>query len=121
MRNSDFYFKSGITWNRVGSGKKFAAREALEGFVFDDVSPSGFLYDKMYYSILGYMNSKVFQEYLQIFCTALKTEIGHIQKVLYLMSKHELTNKVVKNSVDLLKTDWDSYETSWDFKKHPLV
>lgn len=124
LRNSDFYFKRGITWNRVGSGKKFAARQALSGFVFDDVSPSGFVYDNPKYNyLLGYMNSIVFNDYLQLFCTALKTEIGHIQKVPFIYSEkgNGLISTIVENCILLCRENWDSFETSWDFKKHPLV
>ena len=28
---------------------------------------------------------------------------------------------LVKQNIQLSKTDWDSFETSWDFKKHPLI
>lgn len=30
-------------------------------------------------------------------------------------------NKKVLENVTLSKKDWDSYETSWDFKRSPLV
>lgn len=89
LRNSTFYFKKGITWNRVGSGTKFAARLALKGFVFDDVSPSGFTNEDSLYDVLAYMNSIVFNSYLRLFCTALKTEIGHIQKVPFINTTND--------------------------------
>ena len=30
-------------------------------------------------------------------------------------------SEVVDDNIDLAKNDWDAFETSWDFKKHPLV
>lgn len=122
LRNSDFYFKKGITWNRVGSGMKFAARIAENGFVFDDVSPSGFTKEKDYLYILGFMNTNVFNEYLKLFCTSFKTEIGHIQKVPFIWSDlNENINVLVKNNITMARYDWNSFETSWDFQCHPLI
>jgi len=122
LRNSEFYFKKGITWNRIGSGIKFAARIAGVGFVFDDVSPSGFSDENSCNYILGYMNSKVFNEYLRLYCTALKVEIRHISKVPFVgfIKESDVCN-ITTNSTKIAKSDCDSFETSWDFKKHPLI
>ena len=123
FRNVEFYFKRGITWNRIGSGYHFAARIALSGFVFDDVSPSGFLDENRIYYTLGLMNSPVFKEYLSMFSTNVKTEIGHIQRVPYVESDRLdcAINQDVKQSITYSTKDWDSFETSWDFKKHPMI
>lgn len=124
FRNENYYFKYGITWNRIGSGYNFASRKALAGFAFDDISPSGFSYkDKCYYYILGYMNTKVFNSYLKLFCTKMKTEIGHIQNVPFVENYEykSVIDKLVKENIALSKADWDSFETSWDFEGHPLV
>lgn len=123
LRNSNFYFKRGITWNRVGSGVKFAARIALEGFVFDDVSPTGFSKEENISYILGYMNSKVFDRYIRLFSTGFKVEIGHIKKMPFIDNK-DIKNKVsklVEECIDISKLNWNSFEFSWDFKRHPLI
>ena len=121
FRNSDFYFRKGITWNRVGSGIKFAARIAKSGFVFDDVSPSGFCNEDEYLSILGYMNSIVFNTYLRLFSNGLKVEIGQISNVPYKSISNDKIDFKSKQCIELEKKDWDSFEISWDFKKHPLI
>lgn len=108
----------------MGSGYNFAARVADAGFVFDDVSPSGFVYDKnLYLYILGLMNAKVFKEYLSIFGKNMKTEIGHVQTVPYIAPPKmgEEIDDYVKKNVVYSREDWDSFETSWDFKKHPMI
>src|SRR5699024_3696994 len=67
LRNESYYFKCGINWNRVGSSVNFAARVSLAGFVFDDVSPSGFLKDEKYFDYcLGFFNTNVFNYLLNI-------------------------------------------------------
>ena len=121
LRNSSFYFKKGITWNRVGSGVKFAARMASQGFIFDDVSPSGFCNENDYFDILGYMNSKVFNEYLRLFSNGFKVEIGHISSIPYKGVRLNIVHTLSENCVSMEKNDWDAFEISWDFKKHPLV
>ena len=123
FRNSDFYFREGITWNRVGSGIKFAARKACTGFVFDDVSPSGFCSAQKYYYLLAFLNTVVFNDYLRLFCTALKVEVGQIGKVPYKYDslQDDVGKPISEENVALSKKDWDSFETSWDFKKHPLI
>ena len=120
LRNNEFYFKNGITWNRVGSGVNFAARIACSGFVFDDVSPSGFSKDNLFY-FLAYMNSRVFNDYLRLFSTGFKTEIGHIQKIPFVKLLREDVSILSKKCVEISKNNWDSFEASWDFKKHPLI
>ena len=32
-----------------------------------------------------------------------------------------IVNEIVKENIELSKSDWDSFETSQDFKNHPLV
>ena len=96
--DNEFYFKKGITWNRVGSGVNFAARIACSGFVFDDVSPSGFSKDNLFY-FLAYMNSRVFNDYLRLFSTGFKTEIGHIQKIPYFKISREDVSVLSKKCI----------------------
>lgn len=122
LRNADYYFQKGITWNRVGSGIKFAARLACSGFVFDDVSPSGFTADDDHLmKVLGYMNSVVFNDYLRMFSNGLKVEIGQIAKIPYKETSPQRVVQLVNENVQMSKMDWDSFEESWDFEKHPLI
>ncbi|NLN42348.1 MAG: BREX-1 system adenine-specific DNA-methyltransferase PglX, partial [Clostridiales bacterium] len=125
LRNSQYYFKKGINWNRVGSSVKFAARVSLSGFVFDDVSPTGFPKKDEYYEYcLGFLNSKVFNSLLNIINTGIKTEIGHISRIPIFIPKFTTMSTIKKLSnecIKMTKTDWDSFETSWDFKNHPLL
>ena len=121
LRNKDYYFKKGINWNRVGSSVNFAARISLNGFIFDDVSPSCFIEDKVLYNlILAYMNTKVFNNILNIINTGFKTEIGHLGKVPMIDINNEDTKnkicKIVNENIQLSKLDWDKSEISWDYK-----
>lgn len=37
------------------------------------------------------------------------------------ISKNEITDAIVRDCIDLAKYDWDSFEVSWDFERHPLI
>ena len=69
------------------------------------------------------MNTVVFNDYLRLFCTALKVEVGQIGKVPYKYDslQDDVVKPISEENVALSKKDWDSFETSWDFKKHPLI
>ena len=125
FRNEQFYFKEGVTWNRVGSGNNFGARKTIQGFAFDDVSPCGFTKTEETVSTsLAYLNSKVFASYLRLFSNGFKVEIGQIQSCPFLKIDDGNKSRIdafAKKCIDEEKQDWDSFETSWDFKKHPLI
>ena len=100
---------------------KFSARIVNKGHVFDDVSPLGEIIENKKLYALAYMNSVVFNDYLRMFCTALKVEIGHIGNVPFIYQQNfEIENKATKN-IEISKKSWDTNETSWDFEKSPLI
>ena len=120
FRNESSYFKGGITWNRVSNLNPFIARSAAKHFAFDDVSPTGISEDNLY--TLGFFNSKVFNTYLSLYTGGFKVEIGQIGNVPIVKSKQtDIVDMLVKNCIDFSHCDWDAFETSWDFKKHPLL
>ena len=53
----------------------------------------------------------------------MKTETGNVQKTPFAVSlkENEQVTHIADDSIQLSRKDWDSYETSWDFKRHPLV
>ena len=121
LRNSFSYFKKGITWNRVGSGMKFSARIALPGFVFDDVSPLGEISDDKSLYTLAFMNTVVFNDYLRMFCTALKVEIGYIGNVPFIYKKCDNIDYLSQSNIELAMNNWNENEVSYEFKKNPLI
>ena len=74
------------------------------------------------YSI-GFLNSVLADYYLKIIAPGLSTVSGDIEKLPYIKSieKNNNVNDLVSDCVALSRTDWDSFETSWDFTRHPLV
>ena len=121
VKNTSAYFHAGITWSDVATGK-FSARWVNDGYIFADAGPMLFVQVDPYVK-MGYMNTPVFQMFCDLICQGLHYSTGQIPQIPYLQNiedKNFITASVDEN-IQLSKEDWDSFETSWDFKKHPLL
>ena len=76
----------------------------------------------MYY-ILALLNSKVTGAFINYVSPTLNYEVGHIKTIPVVINNemHETVNALVTTNITLSRQDWDSFETSWDFKEHPLI
>ena len=119
LRNKDRYFEEGITWSTVTSGNS-SFRYFSFGFLFDNGGSCLFASKHLRY-IQGLLNSCVSQELLSIQPT-LNNQPGTIGSIPLILSDEEnRVEEIVRENTRLSQQDWDSYETSWDFKRHPLV
>lgn len=123
IRNPQFYFNEGITWSSLSSGN-LSMRYSPKGFIFESKGSVCFLKDKgnLYY-ILGLVNSKVVDELLLVLSPTLDYHEGPISRipVVYEQERKKKIDTLVECCVKECENDWDSFETSWDFKRHPLV
>ena len=122
-QNTKYYFKPGLTWNKISSSK-FAVKYKESGFIFDDTSRSLFVNDnnqRLY--ILGFMCSKVAFDYMMVFNPSMSFTNNDIQRLPIINGSDQKENviQIVTNNLNISKHDWDSFETSWDFTVHPLV
>ena len=71
----------------------------------------------------GFVNSIIAKNILAAISPTLNYEAGHIASLPVIREKERFEEviSIVQNNIDLGKQDWDSFETSWDFKKHPLI
>ena len=67
------------------------------------------------------MNSIVVQEILNVIAPTIDCKPGNIANVPIALDHKDTVFQQTMQNVQLSKADWDSYETSWDFKKNPLV
>lgn len=122
-QNLQYYFRQSITWTALTSGL-FNARYSPDGFMFDAKGSSFFTYQTTkYYAMIAYFNSKVANYVLGVIAPTLDYNAGVVAKLPY-MDDAESNETIVEYAVAAIadaKKDWDSYETSWDFKKHPLI
>lgn len=121
VKNTTSYFHAGITWSDVATGK-FSARWVDDGYIFADAGPMLFVPTEPYVK-LGYMNTPVFQMFCNLICQGLHYSTGQIPQIPYKKEviKSDRVIEKVEENIDLSREDWNSFETSWDFKRHPLV
>lgn len=115
-QNREFYFKGGLTWSDVCTGM-FSMRKMPKGFVFDSCAPSMFGDDELY--ILALYNSKVAQKYLDFLAPTIHYTCGSVLKMPY--AKSNVSHEIIEECINYSQSDWNSFETSWDYKKHPLT
>lgn len=122
LPSRELYFHSGITWSKIAS-LHCSFRYDNEGFVFSSVGLKGFPNSSNKYYALGFLNSILVEFYLKIISPGLSTVSGDIEKLPIIESKADkhFIDTIVEENISISKNDWDSYETSWDFKKSPLV
>ena len=122
--NKDFYFKPSVTWSRTSSGT-IACRMKPYGFVFDTEGASIVCDEPTGMMLQGVINSSCFLEYMKLLAPTLHFGLSDVSKVPVPIIEDGEIQKAVMNLVRKLrfdsKTDYDSFETSWDFKRHPLL
>lgn len=118
---NEYKFKPSITWSLVTSALP-SFRTKINS-LFDIIGPSLFLDEDLSYQILGFLNSIVAINMITIMNPTLGLQGGNIKNLPVkkeMLNKYEISN-FVKRNIEFSNKDWDSFETSWDFKHHPLV
>lgn len=120
--NGDLGFKKAITWTTISSGN-FACRFSGDGFIYDTAGPFFHVTDdRKLYMLLAFLDSKVANFYLKIMNPTINFPPGYIQAIPFSKEcQTEQIENLSKSCTDMSKNEWDAFETSWDFKKHPLV
>ena len=116
-----YYFKRCITWPQITSAPHF--RSIGDGFIFNAAGPSMFVPDELYFYLLGLLNTPVVRELTSVLNPTVNLCVTDMLNIPLLISKPDLPyiETLVKSCCDDAKADWDSFETSWDFVRHPLV
>ena len=120
-QNIQFFFSKGLTWNDVSTAK-FCCRYVDGSCAFDASGPTLFMYDQsnLFY-FLGLLNSSMVQEFMNLICQGLHYSTGHVPQIPVCIADVEKVADIARENVDICKEDWDNYETSIDFRRHPLV
>jgi len=119
-RNTDYYFRPGITWTKISSSS-FAARLREIGFIFDDTGRAAFpLSMEDNYPLLALLNSSLAAKFLACLNPSMSftsSDVGAIP----LPDLDAIADKLSYLPVDIARRDWDSFETSWDFSSFPWI
>lgn len=119
--NGGFAFRKGVTWSALSSSN-ISVRYADSGFLFDSKGAKGFAAseDELYYA-MALINSKAGLNYLSFISPTIDFKVGDIIQIPLIRERIEDIIERSKRCVQISKIDWDSFETSWDFQRHPLL
>lgn len=119
-QNTDDYFKELITWSAITSGKP--SMRYINHCIYGGGGTAYVPFGNLQYT-LALFNSKLAVMYLDVISPTLNYEAGHIMSIpfKYDDSKETEISSRAQNAINIEKDDWDSYETSWDFKRNPLI
>lgn len=114
-------FQELVTWSRISSGDP-AFRYKSKGFLSDMAGFSIFAETNTLKELVAFCNSCVAKYYLTFLAPTLNFMIGPVTAMPMVDSdNNETTIELTDECISCSKTDWDAYETSWDFKRNPLV
>ena len=124
IRNESYYFLESISWNDITSGL-VSFRFKPTGQIFNDAGPSIFASKTLLKYLLAFGNCKVMQEICLFIAPTIHYTVGQIANapIIY-PDLNDISEQIIEIStknIAVSAIDWDSYETSWDFKRNPLV
>lgn len=120
--STEYFFRPSINWSDVTSGK-FGVRLSPNGFAFDGRGASMFCNEDIRFYLAALMSSKLASYFLDMLNPTLTFNIENIAAIPTIIDKEKKLDVDWKaeECYDCSKSDWDSFETSWDFAEHPLV
>lgn len=121
-RNLDYQLKESITWGDITSSS-LSFRYSDIGNFFSDVGNSFFVFNQKYlFYFLAYANTKFFDLLSSVINQTMHFKPGNMEAMPVIISENHIAeiDSVVKENIRICKTDWDSFETSWDLQYHPL-
>ena len=119
--NEQFYCRECLTWSKISSGR-IAVRFLPKGSLFDVAGASGFASRGALLSAIGFLNSEIAMHMLSYLSPTLNFEGGTVRSLPFENNgENSFAGTCVKRAISISCEDWDSFETSWDFKRSPLV
>lgn len=120
-QNTNYYFREAITWPKITSGE-FSVRYREVGSIPETAGNEAFVDNKnQLLYILGLLGSKVSGLIMKTLNPTINAQVGDFNNIPVLQSDNEHIIRVVKLLIEIARNDWDSFETSWNFKRHPLL
>ncbi len=122
ISNEPYYFKPSITWTDISSSF-FAARYLPTGFIFGTVGPC--IFSEIHLEILGFICTPIVASFLNILNPTLHFNLNDLECLPFSLEKLNSPRIIIIENVNELirisKSDWDSFETSWDFQTFPML
>lgn len=114
-----YYFMNLLSWSKITSSK-FSVRYYESNHIFDSAAPtiSSICIE---YELLGFLNSKLANYFLSFLSPTLNFPPGYIELLPYIKSDNNYVVEKVKKCLSISTEDWNLFETSRDFLKHPFL
>ena len=116
----DMKFSQSCTWSLISSGKPTFRFKEMN---LSDIAGMSFYYGNenlLYY--IGFCNCQIAVDMLKILAPTINYQAGDIARLPIVFSdKKDNVKTIAKENIESERMDWDSFETSWDFKKHPMI
>lgn len=121
-QNTNYYFKSGITWSLFGF-ENFSVRYKKNGFIFDVSGSSMFPPEELQKYILAFLCSKIAFMYLSILAPTVNFQVGDIGNLPLIIDTDKKKNIEIlaDQCISISEEDWNDSEVSWDFSTHPFI
>lgn len=124
IKNRQFYFLPAVTWSSISSGA-FSTRYVSSGYLPEHAGNCLYTNESMLALIQGIANSSIALFFMSLLSPSLNFNVGDVARIPIVKpsvcnQQNEIIN-IVRALRHESKNDWDSFETSWDFKRHPLI
>lgn len=120
-QNTDTYFSPSVSWSKVSSGAP-AFRAYPAGFIYDVAGTSIFVTtSEERAGLLSFANSQLAFEQLAAIAPTLNYEVGQVAGLPVADASAEGGASPAAKAIEAAKSDWDNFETSWEFARNPLV
>lgn len=124
IKNRQFYFLPAVTWSSISSGA-FSTRYVSSGYLPEHAGNCLYTNESMLALIQGIANSSIALFFMSLLSPSLNFNVGDVARIPIVKPSDCNQQNEIINIVRALrhesKSDWDSFETSWDFKRHPLL
>lgn len=116
----EYWYKKGITWGLITSNLP-SFRVMPQGATYDKGGSTIIVDNNVYYFVLALLNSKVYLRIVAMLNPTLNFQVKDVRSTPLVITGKKQIDSLAKSNIDISKWDWDSFETSWDFKCHPLI
>lgn len=120
LQNMSYYFKSGLTWSALTS-KNLSLRFVPESIIYGGAGYGIFNSSVSILYLLALLNSKIPSYLVKCLSETLNFEVGVLERLPIINDSRKNIENIAKENIYISQSEWDEFETSWDFKVHPLA
>lgn len=121
LKNQEYYFREGFTWSAISS-QGITVRYCTQGFIFDTKGSMGFsnnTFPLEYF--ISLLNSAACRKILEVLAPTLDFNPIALRRIPVIILNEDTVCASANHAIAISRSDWDSFETSWDFQTHPLI